>query len=218
MRCGASRPRCASWGSPADVVRIRMFVTDISRWREIGAVHAEFFGDIRPAATMVEVSALIEPELLIEIEADAYGGRSEAARSAVRARDARRDHHHSADRQRAVQMREQHGLGVRWNSVFPTHRRPEPVGVDVQQHQVGTAGEEPVSRQMNLLRRGQMHESDLAEESGKVPRLGGLRSSPAVRTGGVGHPGFGYIHDHTATPATGGRETTQPRTARGTKA
>ena len=58
--------------SPADVVRIRMFVTDISRWREIGAVHAEFFGDIRPAATMVEVSALIEPELLIEIEADAY--------------------------------------------------------------------------------------------------------------------------------------------------
>ena len=59
-------------GSPADVVRIRMFVTDISRWREIGAVHAEFFGDIRPAATMVEVSALIEPELLIEIEADAY--------------------------------------------------------------------------------------------------------------------------------------------------
>ena len=59
-------------GSPADVVRIRMFVTDISRWREIGAVHAEFFGDIRPAATMVEVSALIEPELMIEIEADAY--------------------------------------------------------------------------------------------------------------------------------------------------
>ena len=59
-------------GSPADVVRIRMFVTDISRWREIGAVHAEFFGDIRPAATMIEVSALIEPELLIEIEADAY--------------------------------------------------------------------------------------------------------------------------------------------------
>ena len=59
-------------GSLADVVRIRMFVTDISRWREIGAVHAEFFGAIRPAATMVEVSALIEPQLLIEIEADAY--------------------------------------------------------------------------------------------------------------------------------------------------
>lgn len=59
-------------GSRADVMRTRMFVTDISRWREIGAVHAEFFGDIRPAATMVEVSALIEPGLLIEIEADAY--------------------------------------------------------------------------------------------------------------------------------------------------
>ncbi len=59
-------------GSLSDVVRIRMFVTDISRWREIGAVHAEFFGAIRPAATMVQVSALIEPDLLIEIEADAY--------------------------------------------------------------------------------------------------------------------------------------------------
>ena len=70
-----------------------MFVTDISRWREIGAVHAEFFGDIRPAATMVEVSALIEPELLIEIEADAYVWRSEAARS-CRPPDVRRDHHH----------------------------------------------------------------------------------------------------------------------------
>jgi enamine deaminase RidA (YjgF/YER057c/UK114 family) len=58
--------------SLSDVVRTRMFVTDISRWREVGAVHAEMFGDIRPAATMVEVSALISPELLVEIEVDAY--------------------------------------------------------------------------------------------------------------------------------------------------
>jgi enamine deaminase RidA (YjgF/YER057c/UK114 family) len=58
--------------SLTDVVRTRMFVTDISRWREVGAVHAEVFGDIRPAATMVEVSALISPELMVEIEADAY--------------------------------------------------------------------------------------------------------------------------------------------------
>ena len=58
--------------SMADVVRTRMFVTDISRWREVGAVHAEVFGDIAPVTTMVEVSALISPELLIEIEADAY--------------------------------------------------------------------------------------------------------------------------------------------------
>lgn len=55
----------------ADVVRTRMFVTDISQWRAVGAVHAEVFGDIRPVATMIEVSALISPELLVEIEADA---------------------------------------------------------------------------------------------------------------------------------------------------
>ncbi|OOK82613.1 endoribonuclease L-PSP family protein [Mycobacterium kansasii] len=47
-------------------------MTDISRWREVGDVHAQVFGGIRPAATMVEVSALIAPGLLVEIEADAY--------------------------------------------------------------------------------------------------------------------------------------------------
>jgi enamine deaminase RidA (YjgF/YER057c/UK114 family) len=57
-----------------DVVRTRIFVTDISRWRDVGAVHAEVFGDIRPVATMVEVAALISPELLVEIEVDAYIG------------------------------------------------------------------------------------------------------------------------------------------------
>jgi enamine deaminase RidA (YjgF/YER057c/UK114 family) len=58
--------------SLSDVVRTRMFVTDISRWREVGAVHAEVFGHIRPVATMVEVSSLISPELMVEIEVDAY--------------------------------------------------------------------------------------------------------------------------------------------------
>jgi len=57
-----------------DVVRTRMFVTDIGRSAEVIAVHGEVFGGIRPAATLVEVSGLIEPTVLIEIEADAHRG------------------------------------------------------------------------------------------------------------------------------------------------
>jgi isochorismate pyruvate lyase len=55
-----------------DVVRTRMFVTDISRWQEIGEAHGEVFAAHPPATTMVEVSALIDPAYLVEIEADAY--------------------------------------------------------------------------------------------------------------------------------------------------
>lgn len=58
--------------SRSDVVRTRIFVTDITAWRAVGAEHAAFFGTVRPAATMVEVSALIDPGLEVEIEADAY--------------------------------------------------------------------------------------------------------------------------------------------------
>jgi enamine deaminase RidA (YjgF/YER057c/UK114 family) len=59
-------------GTLSDVVRTRMYVTDISLWQEVGSVHAEVFGEIRPVSTMVQVSALIAPDLLVEIEADAY--------------------------------------------------------------------------------------------------------------------------------------------------
>lgn len=55
----------------ADVVRTRIFVTDIDRWEEVGRAHREAFGEIRPATTMVEVSRLIDPAMLVEIEADA---------------------------------------------------------------------------------------------------------------------------------------------------
>jgi len=57
--------------SMKDVVRVRMFVTNIARWQEYGRAHSEFFKDIKPCNTMVEVSALIEPHYLIEIEATA---------------------------------------------------------------------------------------------------------------------------------------------------
>ena len=55
----------------SNVVRTRMFVTDISRWEEYGRAHREFFGEIRPCATMIEVRALIDPAMLIEIEVEA---------------------------------------------------------------------------------------------------------------------------------------------------
>lgn len=61
-------------GRLSDVVRTRMFVTDIERWEEVGRAHQEAFGEVMPATSMVEVSRLIDPRMLVEIEADAIIG------------------------------------------------------------------------------------------------------------------------------------------------
>ncbi len=64
----------AAGAARQDVVRTRVYVTNIDHWREVGRAHSEFFGAARPASTMVEVRRLVDPEMLVEIEADAIVG------------------------------------------------------------------------------------------------------------------------------------------------
>lgn len=65
------RALTAAGASLRDVVRTRMFITDVSRWEDVARAHGDFFRDIRPAATMIQIVAMISPEMLVEIEADA---------------------------------------------------------------------------------------------------------------------------------------------------
>lgn len=66
-----------------DVVRVHTFVTDITRWTEVARAQGEVFGDIRPAATLVQVEALVDPDLLVEIEVDAIVGSGDSVSAEV---------------------------------------------------------------------------------------------------------------------------------------
>ena len=93
-----------------DVVRTRLFVTDIRRWEEYGRAHGERFGSIRPASTMVEVRGLVHPDLLVEVEVDAViGPRTRAHPRAARPVRPRRPPHDGPGARKAFSSRRRSG-------------------------------------------------------------------------------------------------------------
>ena len=194
---GSRRIAWPTWCAPACIV------TDISLWRDVGEVHAEVFGDIRPVATMVEVSALIAPEpagrdrgrrVHRRPSSAAYGATARAARTVPSASG-----WYGVTLITAVAGSGPYRCGntIASGSVgTPGSQRTgedNRAGSMRSSTQIGAAGVEPVRRQMHLLRRGQMHETVRGQRVG--PKLAArLRRPPLFGTANVDQHGRQGLH------------------------